>query len=77
MLLYKCFHFSDVTDQMFLTVGGAMHGSFRAMLGVASVFVHVISRPGWRACRCPCPPSDFFLGVNLDYLDIFGGIFDL
>ena len=48
MLLYKCFRFSDVTDYMFLMARGAMQGSFRAMLGVASVFVHVISRPGWR-----------------------------
>ena len=47
MLLYKCFRFSKVMDQMFLTVWGAMQGSFGATLGVASVFVHVVLRPGW------------------------------
>ena len=47
MLLYKCFRFSEVMDQMFLTVRDAVLGSFRATLGVASVFVHVVLRPGW------------------------------
>ena len=28
---------------------GVVQGSFMAMLGVASVFVHVVLRPGWRA----------------------------
>ena len=32
---------------------GAMQGSFNATLGVASVFVHVVLRPGWGAWRCP------------------------
>ena len=36
-------------DQMFLTVRGVVHGSFMATLGIASVFVHVVLRPGWRA----------------------------
>ena len=45
-LLYACFRFSEVMDQMFLTVWGAVQGSFRATLGVASVFVHVVFRPG-------------------------------
>ena len=40
MLLYKCFRFSEVMEQMFLTVRSAMQGSFRVTLGVASVFVH-------------------------------------
>ena len=36
------FSFSEVMDQMFLTVrGAAVQGSFRATLGVASVFVNV------------------------------------
>ena len=42
MLLYKCFRFSEVMDQMFLTVRGAVQGSFRDTLGVASVFVLVV-----------------------------------
>ena len=46
MLLYACFRFSEVMDQIFLTVRGAVQGSFSATLGVASVFVHVILRPG-------------------------------
>ena len=55
MLLYACFRFSEATDQMFLTVLGAMQGSFRAMLGVASIFVNVVLRPGWGTWRCPLP----------------------
>ena len=78
MLLYKCFRFSEVMDQMFLTVRGALQGSFRATLGVASVFIHVVLRPGWGAWRCFSPPPRvFFFGVNLDYLDFSDGIFDL
>ena len=42
MLLYTCFRFSEVMYQMFLTVRGAVQGSFRAMLDAASVFVHVV-----------------------------------
>ena len=42
MLLYTCFRFSEVMYQMFLTVRDAVQGSFRATLGVASVFVHVV-----------------------------------
>ena len=42
MLLYKGFRFSEVMEQMFLTVRGAVQGSFRVTLGVASVFVHVL-----------------------------------
>ena len=49
MLLYVCFRFSEVMDQMFLTVRGVVQGSFMATLGVASVFVHVVLRSGWRA----------------------------
>ena len=42
-----CFLFSEVMDQMFLKVRGPVQGSFRSpMLGIASVFVHVDSRPG-------------------------------
>ena len=37
MLLYKCFRFSEIIDQMFLTGRGGVQGSFRATLGVASV----------------------------------------
>ena len=44
MLLYKCFCFSEVMDQMILRVRGAVQGSFRTTFGVASVFVHVVSR---------------------------------
>ena len=48
MLLYTCtcFHFSEVLDQMFLKVRGAVQGSFRATLGIASVFVPVALQPG-------------------------------
>ena len=49
MLLYVCYLLFEVMDQMFLTVLGAVQGSFMATLGVASVFVHVVLRPGWRA----------------------------
>ena len=42
MLLYACFRFSEAMDQLFLTVLSAMQGSFRAMLGVASIFVNVL-----------------------------------
>ena len=42
MFIYKCFRFSEVMDQMFLVVRGAVKGSFRATLGVASAFVHVV-----------------------------------
>ena len=49
MLLYVCFRFSEVMDQMFLTVRGVVQGSFMATRGVASVSVHVVLRPGWRA----------------------------
>ena len=34
MLLYVCFRFSEVMDQMFLTVRGVVQGSFMATLGV-------------------------------------------
>ena len=53
MIRYTCFRFSEVMNQMFLTVRGAVQGSFRATHGVASVFVHVVLLPGWRARRCP------------------------
>ena len=49
MLLYVCFRFSVVMGQIFLTVRGVVHGTYMATLGVASVFVHVVLRPGWRA----------------------------
>ena len=83
MPLFKCFRFSEVMNQMFLTVRGAVQGTFRATLGVASAIVQVVLRPGWGAWRCPPPPhththtSGFFFGVNIDYLDFSGGIFDL
>ena len=81
MLLFKCFRFSEVLNQMFLTVRGVVQGTFRATLGVASAFVQVVLRPGWGAWRCPPPhthtPRVFFFGVNIDYLDFSGGIFDL
>ena len=47
MLIYRCFRFSEVMDQMFLMILGVVQGSFRATPGVASVFVHVVLRPGW------------------------------
>ena len=59
------FRFSEVMNQMFLTVRGTVQGSLRARLCLASVFVHVVSHPGWVAWRCPTSPSGFFFGVNL------------
>ena len=59
MLLYKCFRFSEVMEQMFLTVRGAVQGSIRA--SVASVSVHVVLRPGLGAWRCFHPTSVFSL----------------
>ena len=81
MLSFFRSHGSDVSHGP-----GAVQGSFRATYGVASgvasVFVHVVSRSGWGAigrCLFPSPSSFFrlFFGVNLDYLDFSGGIFDL
>ena len=74
MLLYNCFRSSEVMDQMFLTVLGAVQGLFKSTLGEASVFDHVVLGPVWGAGRVP-PPQIF--GVNLDYVDFADGIFDL
>ena len=52
------FSFSEVMHQMFLTIRSAVQGSFRATLGVATVFVHVVLRLGWGAWRCPPPPRN-------------------
>ena len=46
LLLYNCFRSSEVMDQMFFTVLGAVQGLFKSTLGVASVFDHVVLRPG-------------------------------
>ena len=62
-------------DQMFLTVRGVVQGSFMATLGVASVFVH--GRMESLKMSPPPPHHLVFFGVNLDYLDFSGGIFDL
>ena len=43
------FSFFRSHGSMFLTVRGVVQGSFMATLGVASVFVHKVLRPGWRA----------------------------
>ena len=77
MLLYVCFRFSEVMDQMFLTFRGVVQGSFMATLGVASVFVHKVLRPGWSLKMFPHQNHLVFFFVNLDYLDFSGGIFDL
>ena len=78
MLLYTCFSFSEVMYQMFLTVRGAV-GYARCSLCLCS-------------CRLMTRMGDlemfprhhhhqnlvfFFFGVNLDFLDFSGGIFDL
>ena len=66
LLVHKCFRFSEVMDQKFLTVGVAVQGSFSATLGVASVFFNVVLRPGWGAWRCSPslpPPPRFFSSV--------------
>ena len=39
LLVLKSFRFSEVMNQMFLTVRGAVQGTFRATLGVVSAFV--------------------------------------
>ena len=82
MLLYSCFHFSEVMYQMFLTVRGTVQDSFRATLGVASVSF-MSTRMGNLEKSKLHPPtitnnntSVFFFCVNLDYLDFSGGIFD-
>ena len=63
---------------MFLTIRGVFQGSFRAMFGVAYVFVHVVSRQdGELGDVFPLPFVFFFFGVSLDYLDFSGGLFDL
>ena len=57
MLLFKCFRFSEVMNQMFLTVRGAVQGTLRATLGVASALIQVVLRPGWGASlEMPPPP---------------------
>ena len=63
MFLYKCFRFSEIMDQMFLTGRGGVQSSFRATLGVASVFIHDILRPGLGAWGplAPAPSPRFFL----------------
>ena len=69
-------HVSDVSHGR-----GAVQGSFRATLGVASVFVHVVLRPRLGPWICPTHHHHqhrfFFFGINLDYLDFSTGIFDL
>ena len=76
MLLYKCFCFSEVMNQMFLTVRSAVQGSFMTTLGVAlSLFMSSYDQDG-ELGDVPLT-SGFFFGVNLDYLDFSGGIFDL
>ena len=45
MHLYKCFRFSKAMDQMFLEVRVAVQDSFKATLGVTSVFVMFPSHP--------------------------------
>ena len=71
MLLYNCFRSSEVMDQMFLTVQGAVQGLFKSTLGVASVFDHVVLQPAWGAWRVPPPhPNlDLIFGVNVDFVD--------
>ena len=67
MLLYNCFRSSENMDQMFLTVRGAVQGLFKSTLGAASVFDHVVLRPGRGSWRVPHLVF-FFFGVNLDYV---------
>ena len=59
---------------LLLTVRGAVHCSFRAKFGVASVFVLTARMENFGMFL-----GFFgnFFGVNLDYLDFFGDIFDL
>ena len=70
-------------DQIFLTVRCVVQCSFMATLGVASVFVRVdlIYDQDGELEDAPPPTttttSVFFFGLNLDYLDFSGGIFDL
>ena len=62
-------------DHIFLTVTGAVRGSFMATFGVASVFVDVVSRQGWGAIGdVSRSPRSFFFCINLDFS---GGKFDL
>ena len=72
MLLYVCFRFSEVMDQM----------------GCRAGFFHGYAWCSLRLCSCGLttrmeslkmspPHHHHHLGVNLDYLDFSGGIFDL
>ena len=80
MFLYKCFRFSEVIVQMFITVRRAVQGSFRAL--PPSLFMSSYDQDG-ELGEPPPPPHththttlDFFFGVNLDFLDFSGGIFN-
>ena len=44
MLLYKCFRFSEVMHQMFITVRGAVQGSFR--ISPVSLFMSSYDQDG-------------------------------
>ena len=50
--------------------------SFRATLGVASLFMSSYGQDG-ELGDAPPPISGYFFGFNLDYLDFSSGIFDL
>ena len=57
MLLYVCFRFSEVMDQMFLTVRGVVQGSF---MEIPSLFMWSYHQDGELEDVPPPPPPRFF-----------------
>ena len=77
MPLFKCFRFSEVMHG-----SGCRAGYFQgyAWCSLCLCSSRLTTRMG--SLEMPPPPththtSGFFFGVNIDYLDFSGGIFDL
>ena len=74
MLLYKCCHGTDVSHG-----SGSRAGFFQGYAWCIPCLwsCPLTTRMGSLEMFPPHPTSVFFFGVNLDYLDFSGGIFDL